>query len=157
MDESRHARQSQAELGKWDIAGEVFLRVANLWQVHPEMGPETSRQGHRDDDLVRHFVYLPAGKQVHMGFGGAVARYIIDGRVRGVGGDKEARFSVVWKWRGTELSDEKGVDGGVEEEEEEEHFGPTTGPIEWTAEMQTQWLEKNLWYYAYREADHSRG
>ena len=157
MDESRHARQSQAELGKWDIAGAVFLRVANLRQVHPEMGPETSRQGHRDDDLVGHFVYLPAGKQVHMEFGGAVARYIIDGRVLGVGGDKEAKFNVVWKWRGTELTDENEGDGGVEEEgggeDEEEYFGP----FEWTAEMQRQWLEENSWYYEYREADHSRG
>ena len=90
-----------------------------------------------------------------MEFGGAVARYIIDGQVLGVRGDKEAKFSVVWKWRGTELTDENKGDGGVEEEGggEEEHFGP----FKWTAEMQRQWLEENSWYYEYHEGDHSCG
>jgi hypothetical protein len=133
----------------------LFFLVANLWQVHSIMGPETSCQGYRDDNLVGHFVYLPAGKEVHMEFSGVVARYIIDGQVLGEGGDGEAKFSVVWKWRGTELTDENGEDGG--EEEEEEHFSPTTAPIEWTAEMQGQWLKENLWYRDYREDDHSRG
>jgi len=54
------------------------------------------------------------------------------------------------------MSDEEGEDDGVGEEEEE-HFGPTTAPIEWTAEMQTQWLEENLWYHDYCEDDHSHG